>query len=240
MTDIKSEGADPIDEEAIVEAGQSRFFFAEIGNADFAFETVRFDDPKVTAAQIAGKAGAHPVADFRILQQLKSGEIETLRLTETADLEAAGLERFFVIRSDRTFDFTIDGLQIEWPLETILGRNLRILARASEHQDLVLVTPEGFLLVENDQTISFSDKVTEEFRLIEHAKTVTVYYREEPFELERRGWTTEELMAKFKVPAGYKLDLIEPTEFKELKPGQVLHVRDGMEFTSHAPIGQSS
>ncbi len=43
------------------------------------------------------------------------------------------------------------------------------------------------------------------------------------------------------MPAGYKLDLIKPDgEFKELKPGKTLKVRDGMEFTSHVPAGQSS
>lgn len=99
----------------------------------------------------------------------------------------------------------------------------------------------GFVPVEEDGIISFTTDETEEFRLVKAAKTVTVRYRETDFEIERRTWTTEELMELFNVPPGYKLDLIKPDgEFKELKPGDRIKVREGMEFTSHVPIGQSS
>lgn len=71
--------------------------------------------------------------------------------------------------------------------------------------------------------------------------TVSIEYREQPFEVERRQWTTEELIELFGVPAGHILDLIEPDgEIKELKPGRKVNVREGMVFTSHVPIGQSS
>lgn len=70
---------------------------------------------------------------------------------------------------------------------------------------------------------------------------VTVTYKQQSFDLEKRDWTTEELSEKFGVPAGYKLDLIDKKgEFVELKPGESLKLKDGMEFTSHAPRGQSS
>lgn len=241
MRRLEEQENTPAHDDVTVDAGRPNHFFAEIGNAEFAFETVRFDDAKVTSAEVAEAVNAHPVADFRVLQQLKSGEIETLRPNETANLSGSDLDRFFVVRSDRSYDFTIDGLAMEWPLADISGLNLRILARADEHQGLVQVTPAGFMPIEDDAVVSFEGKSTEEFRLIERPRTVTVFYREEPYELERRGWTTEELMTVFGVPAGYKLDLIEPDDsFKELKPGHTLQVREGMEFTSHAPVGQSS
>ena len=71
--------------------------------------------------------------------------------------------------------------------------------------------------------------------------TVSIEYREQLFEVERRQWTTEKLIELFGVPAGHILDLIEPDgEIKELKPGRKVNVREGMVFTSHVPIGQSS
>ena len=72
-----------------------------------------------------------------------------------------------------------------------------------------------------------------------HAVTVT--YNHKPFELERRGYKTDELFAVFSVPEGYKLDLVRPNgEFVELKPGETTQVHEGTEFVSHPPHGKSS
>ncbi|WP_157704844.1 multiubiquitin domain-containing protein [Sphingobium herbicidovorans] len=216
-------------------------FAIEVADETFQFRTLSFHDPEVTAAQIAECFGAHPLSQFRILQQLTTGEVETKRPTETTDLRERGRERFFVVRSDRDFAFTVDGLSLAWPLATIVGEHMRILARAKESEDLVRVTPHGFEPVEAEDILSLAGSEVEEFRLVPLPQTVTVFYREQPFELERRRWTTEELMQRFAVPAGYKLDRIKADgEFKELKPGQQIKLRDGMEFTSHVPAGQSS
>jgi hypothetical protein len=216
-------------------------FKIEVSDETFEFRTLSFErDEEVTASQIAEKFGAHPVTQFKILQQLDTGEIETKRPNETTDLRGEDRERFFVIRADRTFAFTVDGLAMEWPLP-IPGEHLRLLAHAGEDQELVRVTSHGFVPIEDEEVVSFEEPEAEEFRLVPRARTVTVRYREQPFELERREWSTEELIEKFGVPAGYKLDLIKPDgEFKELKAGKKLKVREGMEFTSHVPAGQSS
>ena len=219
----------------------AKTFTTKVSDATFTFETIKFDDPIITAAQIAERVGAHPVAQFKILQQLTTGEIETKRPNETTDLRELGVERFFVVRSDRTYSFTVDGLAMEWPLPTMTGKHMRELARATDHQDLVRVTPSGFELVDEADLVTLENCETEEFRKVERRRIVTIYYREQPFEVERREWSTEELIALFKVPDGHKLDLIKPDgEFKELKPEQKIKVREGMEFTSHVPAGQSS
>lgn len=71
--------------------------------------------------------------------------------------------------------------------------------------------------------------------------TVSIEYREQRFQVERRQWTTEQLIELFGVPSGHILDLIEPDgEIKEMKPGSSVNVREGMVFTSHVPIGHSS
>jgi hypothetical protein len=216
-------------------------FQLDVSDETFQFITLSFGrDDEVTASQIAEKFGAHPVSQFKILQQLDTGEIETKRPNETTNLRGDGRERFFVIRADRTFGFTVDGLAMEWPLP-IPGAHLRALVHAKDDEEVVRVTPEGFMPVDDDDIVSFEDPETEEFRVVSRKRTVTVRYREQSFELERREWSTEELIEKFGVPAGYKLDLIKPDgEFKELKPGKKLKVREGMEFTSHVPTGQSS
>jgi hypothetical protein len=234
MTDIRVGGADDPGERA-------QAFDVAISDETFTFKTVAFEDAEVTGAQIAEAVGAHPVTQFRVLQQLTSGEIETKRPTELTNLREAGVERFFVIRSDRTYDFTVDGLALEWALSEITGAHLRALARATDRQDLVRVTADGFEVVADGDVVSFEGGDTDEFRLVDRKQMVTIFYREEPFVVERRRWSTEELMVLFEVKAGYKLDLIQPDgEFKEMKPGETIEVREGMEFTSHVPSGQSS
>ncbi len=213
---------------------------AEISDENFEFKTFKFDDPIVTAAQVAEAFGAKPQDQFKVLQQLETGEIETKRPTETTDLRDSGLERFFVIRSDRTFGFSVDGLAMEWPLPSILGEHLRTLAHATDCQELVRVTADGLLPVEDDDVVSFAESGTEEFRLTERKRTVTIKYGDEKFEVERRAWTTEELIALFGVPQGHILDLVVKREFKPLESGQKIKVHDCMVFTSHVPIGQSS
>lgn len=224
-----------------VATGAASKFKIEAADESFDFRTLSFGgDDEVTASQIAEEFGAHPASQFKVLQQLDTGEIESKRPNETTILRGGGRERFFVIRADRTFEFTVDGRAMEWPLP-IPGEHLRALAHAKDDEELVRVTSAGFVPVEDDYVVSFEDPETEEFRLVPRKRTVTVRYREQSFELERREWSTEELIEKFGVPAGYKLDLIKPDgEFKELKPGKKLRVREGMEFTSHVPAGQSS
>src|SRR6516164_952150 len=88
-------------------------FPAQVSDETFAFREVRFDDRKVTGAQIAQAAGAHPVEDYVVLAQLPTWELETVRPAELADL--AKTARFFVIKGDGTDRFFVNGLALEWP-----------------------------------------------------------------------------------------------------------------------------
>jgi hypothetical protein len=114
----------------------SGVFTAQIGDENFAFRDVRFNDRKVTGAQIAEAMGAHPVYDFVVLQQLPSFELESLRPTETADLEKAA--RFFVITGDHTERFVVDGLSMEWPRDVVTGLTVKRLV-GQDHEDVELL-----------------------------------------------------------------------------------------------------
>lgn len=130
---------------------------------------------------------------------------------------------------------------MEWPQDKLAVGRIKFLAHAGDDLVIVQDTQDGDIELDDDDIVDLSSPSVEHFRLRKVARTVTVYYKETPFELERRQYSTEELMAAFSVPAGYKLDLIKGDgEFQELKPGRVIKVRDGMEFSSHPPVGQSS
>jgi hypothetical protein len=214
-----------------------------VGDENFEFVTVRLDpdDLKVTAAEIAMLVGKHPVDKFVILQHLKSGELETLRPTEPADLRPDGPERFFVIEGFKTNRFTVSGLSMEWPRDKILARNIKFLANATA-DDVLVLRREG---VDNeftdDEWVHVGQDGLEEFTLRKKPKLIHVTYKETTFELERGDYTPEQLASVFGVPAGYVLDYIdEHGGFHELPPGKPFKVKDGMEFSSHPPHGQSS
>lgn len=216
-------------------------FTIEISDETFEFRRVRLDDRKVVGLQIAEAAGKHPIEDFAVLRHLATGEIESIRPTEPVDLAEPGVERFFVVKGSRNHRFTVEGLAMEWPRDKLAARHIKFLAGGKEDQDLILDTDDGDIVLDDDDEVDLSAKGVERFKLRKTHKLVTVLYKEDPYELERRTYTTEELLGVFPVPAGYKLDLIENDgEFRELKPGEKVKIREGLEFSSHPPVGQSS
>lgn len=216
-------------------------FSVEIGDETFQFRPLCFDDRKVVGAQIAEAAGAHPIEAFVILRHLRSGELESVRPNEPVDLGEKGIERFFVMRCDDLHRFTVEGLSLEWPKAKLAAKHIKFLARAENGQMLVLHTEDGDVFFEDNDQVDLAAKGVERLMLRHPPKTVTVHYKEARFELAWGTYTTEQLSAVFSAPDGYLLDLIERDgEFRELKPGEHIKIRECMEFSSHPPAGHSS
>ena len=186
--------------------------------------------------------GRHPVEDYGVLRHLGTGELETLRPTETTDLDKNKVSRFFVVKGGDTHRFFVEGLAMEWPHQKLIASQIKFLAGAGDDQALTLERPGIDQVFDDDDEVDIGGGGVERFKLRHRKKTVTVIYGGDvEFELERRVYTTEQLMTVFGVPAGYKLDIIASDGvFREMAPGERLKVKDGMEFASHPPVGQSS
>jgi len=216
-------------------------FEIEWSDETFAFRKERIADGKIVGTQIAEIANAYPIEEFAILRHLKNGDLESIRPTELVDLGDPGVERFFIVKGASNNRFTVEGRAMEWPQALLAAKHIKFLANAQEDQILVLDTDAGDVEFDDDALVDLASPTVERFKLRKMKTTVTVYYKETAYELERRKWSTEELLAAFSVPPGYKLDQISGDgEFHELKPGEQVKVRDGMEFSSHPPVGQSS
>lgn len=140
-------------------------FAASIADQGFNFRDFEFSDRKVTGAQIAEAVHAHPVADFVVLQQLESLELEPLRPTELADLKTS--RRFFVIRGDATYNFVVDGLSLAWPQKAITGLNItRLIFKHDEDVELLLERED-----QPDKVISDDDQVRLSSDGVEKLKT---------------------------------------------------------------------
>lgn len=203
--------------------------------------SARIDDDRVTGRQVAEAAGFNSIDEVIVLQQLLSGALEELRPEELVELARPGVERFFVIEGDATFRFFLDGLKLEWPRAKVNASTLLRLALKDDEFELIQQQEEApDKVLDDEDVVDLSQKGTEQFKTRKVSKLIKVLYNEQPFELQKGSYTTEQLIGIFQVEPGYLLDLWVDGKLLELKPGQELKLKAGMHFTSHPPRGQSS
>jgi hypothetical protein len=219
-------------------------FQALVGNENFNFETVTFEDRKITAAQVAIAVGKHPVEDFVVMRQLASGEIETLRPTETADLKD-GVGRLFVIRGDRTLRFFVDGLSMEWPKEAITGLEVKRLVNRAPPDELVVVLERGDqpdLEIDDAELITLGAVGVEKIRLKPVKKTVVIYVngKKNPVKISR-GLHSGLSIKQAAISQGVKIqtDFILSLEKENgdtdiIGDGDEVRVKDGQNYTAVA------
>jgi hypothetical protein len=91
-------------------------------------QSYKVHDPVITGGQLLDEASKRPVDEYLIFQLVHGGQLEEIRLDETVDLRASGVERFITWRSDRSFRLVIDGRRFEWGAPIITGLKLKQLA----------------------------------------------------------------------------------------------------------------
>lgn len=218
-------------------------FKVQIAGAELEFHETVVNDPVPTGRQIAQASGEGNPEDLIVLLQLPTFELEELRLGETTDLRASGVERFIVAKSDRTFRLIVDGIKLEWPFSNPLALIAKKLVGKGDGFALVQEFDDRPDQVLADNThLHLEGKGTERFKTRKVVRLVKVEYNAtQVFELEARKYTDAELRQIFGVPEGYILERIaEDGEFVETKPGDKVKIEDCMAFFSHAPQGGSS
>ncbi len=207
-----------------------------ISNENFEFRTVHFGDRKVTGAQISLAADGHPAEEFVVLQQLRSGELETLRPTELTDLAERGVEHFFVIRGDHTQRFVVDGLSMEWPRDTVTGLTIKRLAHKDEGDfELILErenTPDE--IIEDDQEVRIGDPGVERFKIRPVKLPIIIFVDGEPYSAPQPRMTPNEIIRKAaeKDPAThYLVQITQDGRTSYQGEGDVpIKLRRGMKF----------
>lgn len=212
--------------------GKSTYRFVVNGQS---FET---RDQIEEGRDILQLAGFTPASDHILIELTRPGA-RSVGLDEEVDLGDPGREEFRAFNGDRTFSFTVDERGYEWGAPTITEPGLRDVTGTHENKVLIVEhEDEPDEVLEPDAVINLAKRGTE--RLRTGKRTVTVYYGDDPFELESRVYTGTELVGIFGVPSGYQLDLVTPDDFEEIGPDRRVKVREGMRFVSHPPCGQSS
>src|ERR1700726_4874391 len=93
-------------------ASRGRKWPVEIAGPDLNFIRHLLRDPVPSGRQIIEAAGHRDPTEFIALQWLPDGALEELRLEELTDIEARGVEKFIVVKSDRSFRFEVEGLRL--------------------------------------------------------------------------------------------------------------------------------
>jgi hypothetical protein len=197
------------------------------------------DDALPDGRKLLQMAGLSPASDYALIRLTHPGS-RTVGLDEEVNLGAPGEEAFRAFLSDREFNFTVDEVGYAWGAPLISEEELRVISLTPAGKELVLDYQDGQdTIIEPGTSVNLAARGTE--HIYTEKRLITVYYKDDPFELERGRYTGVQLVTKFSVPSGYVLDLVKPDgDFKEIKPTESLKVREGMHFVSHPPCGQSS
>lgn len=135
-----------------------------VSNESLEFRPFTLDDPVPLGRQILAEAGFQPLSEYSLYAVLRSGDFEDVRLDEAFDIRGKDVERFVAFRSDRSFRFTLNDLEIRWGFETISGSALYALANPSDEEVIFLDFRGGQdRLIEPGDTVELAGAGVERF-----------------------------------------------------------------------------
>jgi hypothetical protein len=200
--------------------------------------TVKFKDATPRGEHMLDKAGLKPAKDY-VLIQLLGHSTRSVGLDETVDLRHAGTEEFRGFKSDRIYRFTLNGHGFEWGVEKIPEPELRAIGHVHTGEVIVLERDGADIDLGPEDVLNLNRAGTE--HLHTEKRLITVYFENEPREIPRGTYTTEQLKQMFGVQDGYVLEYLnEEGQLTPLKPGHKLRVKDGTKFFEQVPCGASS
>jgi hypothetical protein len=219
---------------------ENEFHRAEGGHYAFTVNGVQYTsrEPVQDGRQLLQASANIPATDHVLIEVTHPGA-RVIGLEEEVDLAGSLEKEFWAFLSDREFNFTVNEIGYVWGEPTIMETVLRAITQTPGNYELVLARADGDKVIELGASVDLAKRGTE--HIYTEKRFITVFYKDDPFELARGRYSGAQLSTKFGVPSGYVLDLIEPDgHFKEIGPNDTLKVRDGMHFVSHPPCGQSS
>jgi hypothetical protein len=200
--------------------------------------TVKFSDPTPKGERILERAGLTPVGDHALIQLMRHSS-RSVGLDETVDLRAPGTEIVRAFKTDLIFRFTLNGHGYEWGVDKIPEPELRAIGHVPEAEVLVLERDGGDIDLKPTEVLDLGGAGTE--HLHTEKRLVTVFFENEPREIARAVYTTEQLKQLFGVQEGYVLEVInDEGRLTPIKPGAKLRVKGGMKFFEQVPCGGSS
>jgi Multiubiquitin len=210
-----------------------------VGNDKLEFRAAVLQDPVVNGAQILAAVGITEAAEHAVFQMLDGGQLEGLRPEESTDLRSAGVERFVIFRTDRSFRILIDDRTFEWGAGRITGATLKRLAgvRVHSHDVWQVVTHGEDRVIRDREFADLTAPGVERFvikpvvvRIIVNARPREVHKRELAY------WEVVKLAFPDAAPAPNTVYTINYARGPHQNPegsmveGQHVLIKDGMTF----------
>ncbi|WP_413989806.1 multiubiquitin domain-containing protein [Labrys okinawensis] len=159
----------------------------EIAGTDLNFTRHILRDPVPSGRQIIEASGHRDTMEYIVLQWLPDGALEELRLEELTDIEARGIEKFIVVKSDRSFRLEVENLRLEWPCALVSGGTVKALAGQTGEDLVVVQVLDGHLEreVDDDDIIDLGGEGVEVFKLRHRLLEIEIFVNEKPVTIRR-------------------------------------------------------
>lgn len=122
-----------------------------IADENLNYRDVSIFQTNPTGAQILAAANIPNPQSSVLLQVLPSGDLESIRPTETPNLAEGA--HFILSESDRAYFLAVDGSRLEWPNRHISGATIRKLANVSEQHELHKLRDDGTQVALEDKDV---------------------------------------------------------------------------------------
>lgn len=210
-----------------------------VGDEGLEFRPVVIADPVPTGRQVLSATGVRDVVEHILFYMEQNGMLHEVGLDQTVDLRAAGVERFLVFRSDRSFRFELNERVLEWGAAQVSGMTLKKLASVDLSAQTVWLEKRGGKDREIDDTelVNLTGAGVERFYT--KLREITVKVNTRPHTVYTQTLTFEEVVKLYDVNASPSETRIYTVTFKRgpgenpqgtLVEGGRVHVQDGMLF----------
>ena len=200
--------------------------------------TLKFAEERPRGDQILDKAGMKPADDYVLIQLMRHSS-RSIALDETVNLREEGTETFRAFKTDRIYRFTVNEHGFDWGVDKIPEPELRVICHVPADDVLVLERDGQDIDLKPTDVLDLGGARTE--HLHTEKRLIQVFFENQPREIPRGTYTTEQLKQLFGVQAGYVLEFInEEGQLTPLKAGEKLRVKEGMKFFEQVPCGGSS
>ncbi len=208
----------------------------QVAGPDMNFVSLQTNDSILLARQVLQLSGHKPVNEYLVFQWPQCGELKELQLDESVDLNAQGVERFIVFRSDRSYRLLLEDDRIEWGTSQISGRSLKLLAGVDPEEFAVLqdLTHSADREIGNDEFADLSGDGVERFKI--EQKVIRVEVNDMPVIIDKKeatGLHIKQLAIAQNVPIqiGFQLIMERPGQpSKVVGDDEKIHVKTGMKF----------
>ncbi len=117
---------------------EAESYLLRLWDGDGFDEKRSLSDSDPTGRQILEKFERFPADEHVLLYLPRSEKLQAIELDETIDLRARGPERFFAFKTDRLFNFIVNGRRFSWGASEISVAIIRLVARIPDSEMLFL------------------------------------------------------------------------------------------------------